>query len=129
MVKIKHPGNLVSGYLHLSKYASGIGVGTRVSQGQVIGYVGSTGTSTGPHLDYRIWKNGTPIDPLKVPQEPAEPIAEAHKARFEAIRDRVIAELNGEEPAGGAITEADIFPSSEQAPAEESAAADTTANE
>lgn len=128
-IKIKHAGNLQTGYLHLKSFAKGIKVGSRVSQGQLIGYVGSTGTSTGPHLDYRIWKNGTPIDPLKVPQEPAEPIAEAHKARFEAIRDRVIAELNGEEPAGGAITEADIFPSSEQAPAEESAAADTTANE
>jgi murein DD-endopeptidase MepM/ murein hydrolase activator NlpD len=57
--------------------------------------VGSTGTSTGPHLDYRIWKNGQNIDPLKVPQEPAEPIAEKNKAAFESVRDRIIAELNG----------------------------------
>ena len=94
-IKIKHPGNLQTGYLHLKSFAKGIKKGSKVSQGQLIGYVGSTGTSTGPHLDYRIWKNGTPIDPLKVPQEPAEPIAEAHKARFEVVRDRVIAELNG----------------------------------
>ena len=109
-IKIKHAGNLQTGYLHLKSFAKGIKVGTKVSQGQLIGYVGSTGTSTGPHLDSRIWKNGTPIDPLKVPQEPAEPIAEAHKERFEGVRDRVIAELNGEEIEGGYITEADIFP-------------------
>ena len=109
-IKIKHAGNLQTGYLHLKGFAKGIKVGSKVSQGELIGYVGSTGTSTGPHLDYRIWKNGTPIDPLKVPQEPAEPISEAHKARFEAVRDRVIAELEGNEAEGGYITEADIFP-------------------
>ena len=108
-LKIKHAGGLQTGYLHLKSFAKGIKVGTKVSQGQLIGYVGSTGTSTGPHLDYRIWKNGTPIDPLKVTQEPAEPIAVAHKARFEAIRDRVMAELEGKEVAGGAITDDDIF--------------------
>lgn len=108
-IKIKHAGSLETGYLHLKGFAKGIKVGTRVSQGQLIGYVGSTGASTGPHLDYRIKKNGTPIDPLKVPQEPAEPIAEAHKARFEAVRDRVIAELNGTEIPNGPITEDDIF--------------------
>lgn len=108
-IKIKHAGSLETGYLHLKSFAKGIKVGTRVSQGQLIGYVGSTGASTGPHLDYRIKKNGTPIDPLKVPQEPAEPITEAHKARFEAVRDRVIAELNGTEIPNGPITEDDIF--------------------
>ena len=112
-LKIKHAGNLETGYLHLKGFAKGIRVGTRVSQGQLIGYVGSTGSSTGPHLDYRIKKTGTPIDPLKMPQEPAEPIAAAHKERFEAIRDRVVAELNGEEVVGGVITEQDIFGSSE----------------
>jgi murein DD-endopeptidase MepM/ murein hydrolase activator NlpD len=109
-LKIKHAGNLETGYLHLKSFAKGIKVGTRVSQGQLIGYVGSTGSSTGPHLDYRIKKNGTPIDPLKMPQEPAEPISEAHKAKFEAIRDRVVAELEDREVVGGIITEEDIFP-------------------
>ena len=94
-LKIKHAGNLVTGYLHLSRFAKGIAVGKRVSQGEIIGYVGSTGTSTGPHLDYRIWKNGTNIDPLKVPQEPAEPISAQNKAQFEQVRDRIMAELNG----------------------------------
>ena len=111
-IKIKHAGNLETGYLHLKNFAKGISVGTRVSQGQLIGYVGSTGASTGPHLDFRIKKNGTPIDPLKMPQEPAEPISSANKAAFEAVRDRVIAELDGNEVAGGIITEQDIFPTS-----------------
>lgn len=110
-LKIKHAGGMETLYLHLKSFAKGISVGTRVSQGQLIGYVGSTGTSTGPHLDFRIKKNGTPIDPLKMVQEPAEPISSANKAAFEAIRDRVIAELDGsEEIAGGAITEQDIIP-------------------
>ena len=106
-LKIKHAGNLVTGYLHLSKFAKGISQGTRVSQGQVIGYVGSTGTSTGPHLDYRIWKNGTNIDPLKVPQEPAEPIKQENMADFEHIRDRIVAELNGEASPEMIVTQLD----------------------
>ncbi|MBO7283037.1 MAG: M23 family metallopeptidase [Alistipes sp.] len=111
-IKIKHAGGMETGYLHLKSFAKGISVGTRVSQGQLIGYVGSTGASTGPHLDFRIKKNGTPIDPLKMVQEPAEPLPSAHKAAFEAVRDRVIAELDGKEIVGGAITEQDIFPTS-----------------
>ena len=106
-LKIKHAGNLVTGYLHLSGYAKGIANGTHVSQGQLIGYVGSTGASTGPHLDYRIWKNGTPIDPLKVPQEPAEPIAKENMAKFEAVRDRIVAELNGTATPDMIVTQLD----------------------
>lgn len=86
-VKIRHNSVYTTAYLHLSKYASGLKVGSRVSQGQVIGYVGSTGMSTGPHLDFRVWKNGTPINPLKMESPPAEPIKEANKAKFEACRD------------------------------------------
>ncbi len=96
MLKIKHPGNLTSGYLHLRGYAKGIAKGSRVSQGQVIGYVGSTGRSTGPHLDFRLWKGGTAINPLKVPQKPSEPISASNRERFEQVRSRVVMELNGE---------------------------------
>lgn len=92
-VKIKHSGDLVTGYLHLSKYANGIAVGTRVSQGQIIGYVGNTGVSTGPHLDFRIWKKGKPVDPLKMASEPGEPINAKNKAGFETGRDLLLAEL------------------------------------
>lgn len=95
-IKIKHPGNLQSGYLHLKGYAKGLKVGKHVSQGEIIGYVGSTGRSTGPHLDFRLWKNGQPINPLKVPQQPAIPIPAKEKEKFEWVRDRVIAELEGE---------------------------------
>lgn len=112
-IKIKHAGQLITGYLHLSRFAKGITVGKRVSQGQLIGYVGSTGTSTGPHLDYRIWKNGTPINPLKVPQQPTEPISAANKEKFEFVRDRIIAELEGEVAPEEMITQLDsiVLPS------------------
>ncbi len=107
MLKIKHPGNLMSGYLHLRGYAKGIAVGKRVSQGEIIGYVGSTGRSTGPHLDFRLWKGGTPINPLKVPQKPAEPISKANRKQFEWVRDRIVAELNGDIADSLRITQLD----------------------
>ncbi len=73
-VKIRHNSVYTTAYLHLSKYASGLKVGDRVRQGDVIGYVGSTGVSTGPHLDFRVWKNGSPINPLTMESPSAEPI-------------------------------------------------------
>lgn len=106
-LKIKHAGGLMTGYLHLSGYAKGIAQGTRVSQGQLIGYVGSTGASTGPHLDYRVWKNGKPLDPLKIPSEPAEPISKENLAAFEYVRDRIMAELNGDVAPEERITQLD----------------------
>ena len=121
-LKIKHPGNLQTGYLHLSGFAKGISKGTRVSQGQLIGYVGSTGASTGPHLDYRVWKNGTPIDPLKIPSEPAEPISKENRAGFEFVRDRIMAELNGDVKPEERITQLDslVLPDAAAAPVAES---------
>ncbi|MBO7220877.1 MAG: peptidoglycan DD-metalloendopeptidase family protein [Alistipes sp.] len=109
ILKIKHPGNLSSGYLHLKGFAKGINVGTRVSQGQVIGYVGSTGYSTGPHLDFRLWKGNTPINPLNVPQKPAEPIAKSNREKFDKIKERVMAELNGEVPDSMKVTNLEIL--------------------
>ena len=82
-VRIKHNSVYSTAYLHLSKYASGLKAGQRVKQGQVIGYVGSTGRSTGPHLDFRVWKNGTPINPLTMDSPPAVPVKDANKAAFE----------------------------------------------
>ena len=83
-VKIKHNSVYTTAYLHLSKYGAGLQVGQRVKQGDVIGYVGSTGRSTGPHLDFRVWKNGTPINPLTMDSPPSEPINEENKPAFEA---------------------------------------------
>ena len=84
-VKIKHNSTYTTAYLHLSKYAKGLAVGKHVKQGEVIGYVGSTGASTGPHLDFRVWKNGTPIDPLKMQSPPAEPIPAQYKDTFATV--------------------------------------------
>ena len=106
-LKIKHAGNIVTGYLHLSRFAKGINQGSRVSQGQLIGYVGSTGTSTGPHLDYRVWKGGKAINPLTVPQEPSEPIKKENMEEFEFVRDRIIAELEGRATPDMIVTELD----------------------
>ena len=98
-LKIKHnAGALSSGYLHLRGFAPGLRVGSRVHQGQLIGYVGMTGLATGPHLDFRIWRGGVPIDPLKIPTIPAEPVSKANKAAFNKIRDRIMAELKGQLP-------------------------------
>ena len=83
-VRIRHNSVYSTAYLHLSKYAKGLKAGQRVRQGEVIGYVGSTGRSTGPHLDFRVWKNGSPINPLKMESPPAEPIAESSRPDFEA---------------------------------------------
>lgn len=83
MVRIKHNSNFETAYLHLYRYGAGIEVGSQVKQGQVIGYVGSSGLSTGPHLDFRFYKNGRPIDPLKVDPPSANPIMAAHEARYE----------------------------------------------
>lgn len=83
-IKIKHPGNYVTSYMHLRGYAKGISVGTRVSRGQLIGYVGSTGLSTGPHLDFRVYKNGKPIDPLKMESPSVEPVSKEKMPEFEA---------------------------------------------
>ncbi len=124
-IKIKHSGGLETGYLHLKSFAKGIKVGARVSQGQTIGYVGSTGTSTGPHLDYRIWQNGKPIDPLKITQQPSEPISKKLMPEFELVRDRVISEMDGTAATQDRITDDDIFRRVKAESEEQSAATDT----
>lgn len=83
-VRIRHNSVYTTAYLHLSKYGKGIKAGQRVRQGEIIGYVGSTGRSTGPHLDFRVWKNGSPINPLKMDSPPAEPIKEDNRKLFDA---------------------------------------------
>lgn len=93
-VRIRHNSVYSTAYLHLSKYAKGLKAGQRVRQGEVIGYVGSTGRSTGPHLDFRVWKNGTPINPLKMESPPAEPIAESSRPAFEAAHAAYRAEVD-----------------------------------
>ncbi len=86
MVVIKHTNNFTTSYMHLSGFAAGLHSGSRVSQGEVIGYVGTSGLSTGPHLDFRIYKNGQAIDPLKVESPPAFPVSKQNRQKFEAVR-------------------------------------------
>ena len=85
-VKIRHNSVYTTAYLHLSKYAKNLKVGNRVHQGDVIGYVGMTGTATGPHLDFRVWKNGTPINPLTMESPSAEPIKQENMAALDSVR-------------------------------------------
>jgi murein DD-endopeptidase MepM/ murein hydrolase activator NlpD len=98
-VRIRHAGGYQTAYLHLSAIAPGIRPGVRVEQGRAIGRVGSSGTATGPHLDYRIIKNGTYVNPLvelkKMPK--GEPIAPESRDAFQQTRDAVLARL----PQGG----------------------------
>ena len=84
-LKIKHNGTYTTTYMHLNGFAKGINKGTKVKQGQLIGYVGSTGVSTGPHLDFRLCKNGKYINPLTFESPSAEPVKEENKAAFEEV--------------------------------------------
>lgn len=86
MVKIKHNGVYTTAYLHLRGYGKGTEIGRYVKQGDIIGYVGSTGLSTGPHLDFRFYKHGAAIDPLKVEAPPVEPVNEENRAAFDSVK-------------------------------------------
>lgn len=84
-ISIRHNSVYTTTYAHLSGYAKGIRPGANVTQGQVIGYVGSTGLSTGPHLDFRVYKNGTPTDPLRLESPPARPVEPAGMDKFRKL--------------------------------------------
>jgi len=90
-VRLKHASGYESYYLHLSSFGAGVRAGARVSQGQVIGRVGATGTATGPHLDYRLRRNGVFVNPraehARLP--PGAPISDAYLASFSAQREAV----------------------------------------
>ena len=104
-IRIRHNSVYSTAYLHLSRFAPGIRAGAMVHQGDVIGYVGSTGRSTGPHLDFRVWKNGSPINPLKMESPPAEPLDEENMPAFKALVDSLrsnppFADIPGQESNG-----------------------------
>jgi murein DD-endopeptidase MepM/ murein hydrolase activator NlpD len=102
-VKVRHPNQYLTAYLHLSRYASGIRRGRRVQQGEIIGYVGSTGLANGPHLDYRIQHRGSWINPLSLKSEPAEPIPEDQLPEFLEQRNRLRQRLAPVTPAAPAL--------------------------
>lgn len=81
-VKIRHNSTYTTGYLHMSRIGAGIKRGAPVRQGQVIGFVGSTGWATGPHLCYRFWKNGVQVDALRVALPSAMPVEVSLKENF-----------------------------------------------
>ncbi len=89
-VKIRHNETYTTGYLHMSKFAGGIRPGTRVRQGEVIGYVGSTGLATGPHLCYRFWMFDKQVNPLTLDFPAPEPIAASQRAAFFEVRDQLL---------------------------------------
>lgn len=93
-IRIRHNSVYSTAYLHLSGYAKGLKVGQRVRQGDVIGYVGSTGRSTGPHLDFRVWKNGSAINPLKMESPPAEPLRKENMTSFEEVHKKYRAQVD-----------------------------------
>lgn len=93
-VKIRHNATYTTQYLHMSKIASGIKPGMKVSQGQTIGFVGSTGLATGPHLCYRFWKNGVQVNALKVELPPSQPIKEDYKDAFLIEQQKANEKLN-----------------------------------
>ena len=92
-VKIRHNSVYVTTYMHLSRFAKGLKVGDYVKQKQVIGYVGSTGVSTGPHLDFRVHENGKPINPLTIKSQPKKPISKANKDAFNVVADSLVSRL------------------------------------
>jgi murein DD-endopeptidase MepM/ murein hydrolase activator NlpD len=85
-VKIRHNATYTTQYLHMSKIAPGVRAGTRIKQGQTIGYVGSTGLATGPHLCYRFWRNGVQVDALKVELPPSQPVKQEFVEAFENVK-------------------------------------------
>ncbi len=104
VIEIAHAGKVVTRYGHLSRFASGLATGSRVEQGQVIGYVGMTGLATGPHLHFEYIKRGVFIDPQKAMRrgEPGPPVPASERGAFDLQTAPLLAELNARQSATGA---------------------------
>ena len=95
-VKVKHNNIYSTQYLHMSKFAKGIKPGKNVRQGDIIGYVGSTGLATGPHVCYRFWRNGKQVDPYKQNDLPdGEPILAQHLPAYNYVKEKYLKILDG----------------------------------
>lgn len=93
-IKIKHDKTYSTQYLHMNKFAAGMKKGTHVRQGEVIGYVGSTGLATGPHVCYRFWKNGKQVDHLRENLPEPEPMDESLMPAFLMVKEKLQQELD-----------------------------------
>ena len=93
-VKVRHNKTYTTQYLHMSKIKKGIRKGVFVKQGDVIGYVGSTGLATGPHVCYRFWKNNKQVDPYKQKLPPGEPISNKNKEQYMIVKDSLMNIIN-----------------------------------
>ena len=89
-VKIKHNGTYSTQYLHMSKIAKGMKPGRKVRQGEIIGYVGSTGLATGPHVCFRFWKNGRQVDHLKQKFPPSKPVEQKYMVEYLDVQEKMI---------------------------------------
>ncbi len=111
-VKIRHDKVYETQYLHMSKFASNVIVGTRVRQGQTIGYVGQTGLATGPHVCYRFWKNGRQVDPLRENFAPIQPLVKAEMPAFnQRVQElnKMLEDIPFVEPQQEVVLEEDTF--------------------
>lgn len=95
LVRVRHANGYETTYIHLNKFAKGLKVGKRLKQGELVGYVGSTGIATGPHLDFRMFKNGRPINPATVKSTTADPVSKKNLVAFQAEAVRLLSELEG----------------------------------
>jgi murein DD-endopeptidase MepM/ murein hydrolase activator NlpD len=93
-IRIKHLNGYKTAYAHLKEYASGIKKGVKVNQGQTIGYVGTTGLSTGPHLHYEVWFNNKKINPMKMKLPSGIKLNEVQLQDFEVVRDTIDSKIN-----------------------------------
>jgi murein DD-endopeptidase MepM/ murein hydrolase activator NlpD len=89
-VKIKHNGTYTTQYLHMSKIAKGMKPGRKVRQGEIIGYVGSTGLATGPHVCFRFWKNGRQVDHLRQKFPPSKPVEQKYMVEYSDLQEKMI---------------------------------------
>ncbi len=112
-IKIKHDDTYQTQYLHMSRFAKGMAVGVHVKQGDVIGYVGSTGLATGPHVCFRFWKNGRQVNHLRLSFPPPDPLPEEELPAFYEKRDAYLAQLGLELPQPKAQEEVTTPPAEE----------------